>query len=571
MSENRKTNKLTAAIAALIAFMCILCLPGAVPDAAKAAQAEGPFVVMLDPGHGGNDPGATRKVNGTEYNERYFNDRLTEACYNRLVQYDNVIVYRTRVANNHISTYARAEYAKRVGAKLFLSFHINSSSAASVRGACTIIPSGNYRKALLTETADLTDRLLKKLESVGLKNRGYLTRSLEDAPYLDYPDGSSGDYYEVIRRGVVNDIPSLILETAFITSDTDLAILNDSGKINRIGELVADAIAEKYGLRITGNTLKQPVQEAQSGGVSLGSVPKTVRAGEIYTLAASGGSGEGDYEFLVTNPFLGRMEGNKLIVTGSGQMRLTVTRLEGNTTTPRSAGNTTVTAEPITAAVHAEQKIILNPDGTYTARLSVGLDGRSEYVIPRGTVTASVAGIGSASSGFDPDTGACDIDILVQKAGTYDCELSYAPGLYDGYRVSAPVKISLTVGDAQDQTQAPVSTAVPTGVPDPSQTGDGDVHSSDPVNSPSYSASPAADATAGYDPSASGAGTPAGGNGRSQSGASAFGVTELLVVLLVAAVIITAVLVVKLVSQNNRRGRRGGDDQELNASKNSVE
>ena len=61
-------------------------------ESSEPAPSDHPFTVMLDAGHGGNDPGAIRTVDGVEYTERAFNDKLMNACYDRLIQYDGVIV-----------------------------------------------------------------------------------------------------------------------------------------------------------------------------------------------------------------------------------------------------------------------------------------------------------------------------------------------------------------------------------------------------------------------------------------------------------------------------------------------
>ena len=534
----RKRGALTILLAVLEAVLVLTALiPAAAAEAQEHESGSKPVVIMLDAGHGGSDPGAVRTVNGVEYTERAFNDALMAACYERLTQYDNVIVYRTRVANNHISTYARATYAHNVGADLFLSFHINSSDykPEKTRGASTIIPCGNYRKELMTRTALLTDKILKRLETVGLKNNGYLVRKLEDAAYLNYPDGSAGDYYEVIRMGVNYNIPSLILETAFITNDGDLAMLNDKTKVNEIGAQVADAIAEMFDLKITGNTLPQPVQTAQTSGVSLGSVPKTLNLGDIYPLTASGGSGEGEYVFTASNKHIARVEGNNLIIIGGGAFRVTVTRYEGETTTPRSAGNTNVTAQGVTCGITGElAKLEYDAGtGTYRASLNVKLDKQIEVAPPQGTVKAAVGGVGTVTGGFT-EAGECVLELNFAGPGTYDCTLSYTSGQYDGYTVPNAASLTLEVDPDKAATPTPAPTEEPTPTPELTETPEA-----------TETPEPTADATA----------VPAkteNGEDQREAGVS-FGMLEILMCLLVVAVIITVVLVIKLVSKKKSR------------------
>ncbi|MBO4327092.1 MAG: N-acetylmuramoyl-L-alanine amidase [Clostridia bacterium] len=530
---------LMAAVMLASLFSGAIAVRAAGEEQAEPSESENkPFTVMLDAGHGGNDPGATRTVDGVEYSERAFNDKLMNACYERLIQYDGVIVYRTRVANNHISTYARAAFANNVGADVFLSFHINSSSYKSARGASTIIPCGNYRPEMKRAAVNLTDKILSRLSDLGLKNNGFMTRVLEDAQYLDYPDGSAGDYYEVIRMGVRYGIPSLILETAFITSDTDLAILNNDTKIKEIGAAVADAIAAQYGLKITGNKLAQPEQTAQTSGVSLGSIPKTLNLGDVVPLTASGGSGEGNYEYLASNPYIARVEGNNLIVIGSGDFRVTVTRFEGVTTTPRSAGNTNVKAVALSTSVVAEAgKLEFSPaDNLYKMRVSVRLKDQIDGIVPRGTVKARYAkGNSSVDYGeivteFGED-GTCSFEFTFNEPGQYICSVRYEQGYCDGYLVSAPEDFSITVDQAEAETPTPEPTLEPTEAPTEEAT--------EVPATPELTAASTPEATL----------TEKEVNGNASV---SFGMLEILVALLVVAVIVTIVLVIKLARKKKR-------------------
>ena len=54
----------------------------------------------------------------------------------------------------------------------------------------------------------------------GLADRGIKTR---DNPYYDYPDGSTGDYYAIIRQAREENMTGIIVEHAFVTSASDAA------------------------------------------------------------------------------------------------------------------------------------------------------------------------------------------------------------------------------------------------------------------------------------------------------------------------------------------------------------
>mgnify|MGYP003300324087 CR=1 FL=1 len=59
-------------------------------------------------------------------------------------------------------------------------------------------------------------QVLKKLNDIGVANRGFLLRRSENN--TRYNDGSLADYYSIVRRGVVSRIPSVIIEHGYITS-----------------------------------------------------------------------------------------------------------------------------------------------------------------------------------------------------------------------------------------------------------------------------------------------------------------------------------------------------------------
>ena len=94
-------------------------------------------VVVLDPGHGGSDPGTTYTVNGTYLCERDINLKIAQYCKAELEKYLGVTVYMTRSDNTSPNTdrEQRARFAKEHGAHVLVSIHINSSSNREAHGA----------------------------------------------------------------------------------------------------------------------------------------------------------------------------------------------------------------------------------------------------------------------------------------------------------------------------------------------------------------------------------------------------------------------------------------------------
>lgn len=208
----------------------------------------GTLIVTLDPGHGGKDSGATQKWNGKTAMEKEMNLKIGLACREELNKYAGVKVYMTRDNDTYLGLSDRVKYAQSVNADLMVSLHINSADSSSARGELVIVPNGNYRPALLTESKKTASRILSNLENLGLHNRGYLQRNSSENKY---PDGSKADYYSIIRNSTMANMPSMIVEHAFISNSSDYnTYLASDAKLKQMGQADAKAIAAAYNLKL---------------------------------------------------------------------------------------------------------------------------------------------------------------------------------------------------------------------------------------------------------------------------------------------------------------------------------
>ena len=88
--------------------------------------------VVIDPGHGGHDPGAVSADKKT-YEKTITLDISKRLAARIQESYPDVKVVLTRTTDEFISLAARAEKANKVNANLFISIHIN---AAGGDGKC---------------------------------------------------------------------------------------------------------------------------------------------------------------------------------------------------------------------------------------------------------------------------------------------------------------------------------------------------------------------------------------------------------------------------------------------------
>lgn len=204
-------------------------------------------IIALDPGHGGEDGGAGGLSGIVESD---INWKIAEACRQKLAEL-GIEVVLTRNENENVSIAERVERAQAAGATVIISLHNNSSDSASANGAEVLIPNeSSYNYYLHNEGADLAEEVLTNLEALGLNIRGTVERDYPregDEPQSVYEDGSTADYYGIIRYARQNDMLGVIIEHAFVTNPSDASKLADDAFLTQLGIADAYAIYAQYG------------------------------------------------------------------------------------------------------------------------------------------------------------------------------------------------------------------------------------------------------------------------------------------------------------------------------------
>ena len=207
------------------------------------------FVVVLDPGHGGSDTGATRTHNGVTYIERDLNLKIALACKAELEK-SGVTVYLTRTDNNtKPSLTERAIIASNYGADLFISIHNNSQAGDTATGSEVWVPnSSSYNYYAYQTGQTLGNDIINQLASLGLNKRGVFTRNATPVggnPAETYPTGDISDYYTVINESRRRGIPGMIVEHAYVSNPSDAAnFLSSDAKLQALGASDAKGILE---------------------------------------------------------------------------------------------------------------------------------------------------------------------------------------------------------------------------------------------------------------------------------------------------------------------------------------
>ena len=174
-------------------------------------------LVVIDAGHGGNNPGA---VYGGRMEK---DDALALAlAVGRILEESNVRVYYTRMEDIYESPAQKAMEGNAVGADYFVSIHRNASPYPNEYSGVETLVFSRYGEA-----ARLADNINALLEQVGYENLG-----INEQPSL-----------AVLRR---SEMPAVLVEVGFINSDEDNSLFDQ--RFDETAQAVAEGILKTIGI-----------------------------------------------------------------------------------------------------------------------------------------------------------------------------------------------------------------------------------------------------------------------------------------------------------------------------------
>lgn len=170
---------------------------------AQTARSLSQLNIVLDPAHGGIDPGGTVTVNGMRFRESDIALEISLHLRNLLRQ-AGINVHMTRTTDTYVSLSNRAAFANNLSADYFITIHLNYATNASANGTETYIhpASGNASRNLAQSIQN------RKVNDLGKNNRGVRTAN-----------------FAVLRE---TSMPAVLSEVGFLTSAVDRAILTSS-------------------------------------------------------------------------------------------------------------------------------------------------------------------------------------------------------------------------------------------------------------------------------------------------------------------------------------------------------
>ncbi len=233
----RNNLKRLAAVTLSIAVL-ITVIPAIHGGTAYAEQVN----IVIDPGHGGTDYGAT-SVGGLEFQEKALTFKLARYLQYELRKYKGASINMTRYADYHMTSVERAEYAERVGGDIVISLHFNSSDDRSAHGASATVSSlWEYSRP------ELAAAILDRLSKLGIDisaGVGYK----QSATGNMWTDGQRlADFSALMRECAFRGIPAVSIDHCYLTCYDDLIYYNTDVALRNLAKADAEAIAEQCAL-----------------------------------------------------------------------------------------------------------------------------------------------------------------------------------------------------------------------------------------------------------------------------------------------------------------------------------
>ncbi|AYW90763.1 N-acetylmuramoyl-L-alanine amidase AmiB [Yersinia pseudotuberculosis] len=216
-------------------------------------------VVAIDAGHGGQDPGAIGQNGLKEKNVTISIARRLEALLNRDPMFKPVL---TRNGDYFISVMGRSDVARKQGANVLISIHADAAPNRSATGASVWVLSNRRANSEMGNWLEQHEKQSELLGGAGdvLANTAsdpYLSQAVLDLQFghsqrVGYDVATKvlrelqtvGDIHkrkpEHASLGVLRspDIPSLLVETGFISNSTEERLLGSSAYQEKIAQAI---------------------------------------------------------------------------------------------------------------------------------------------------------------------------------------------------------------------------------------------------------------------------------------------------------------------------------------------
>ena len=214
-------------------------------------------VVLIDPGHGGEESGAVGHLDGKKTRRVFEKDlalRLSKKVKDKLGQYTST--YLTRSVDRAVTLQERADLADVVKADLFLSIHFNSSTNAKSNG---------FELYYLDNNSNVAANKVERAENLNLKGEELIvnqilvdlvvqqtvTHSRQLASLVHESVKPIVKMHKMNNRGIkpglfyvlaLSKRPGLLVEVGFVSNQSELKKVNEEKFLNDMAEGISAGV-----------------------------------------------------------------------------------------------------------------------------------------------------------------------------------------------------------------------------------------------------------------------------------------------------------------------------------------
>lgn len=212
-------------------------------------------VIIIDPGHGGKDPGSIGKKKGTH--EKIITLKAAKTLQKLLNETGRYEVIMTRSDDSYIAHEERLRIARAGGGDLFISIHADSTKGTTARGASvyTLADRANGRSKKVVDSQNwimdvdlstqsdpvgdiLVDLAQRKTKSQSTMFAEVLVKHLSQSTRLIGNTHRRAGYYVLLAP----DVPAVLLELGFLSNASDEKLLRSPAHRKKMMKSVVTAI-----------------------------------------------------------------------------------------------------------------------------------------------------------------------------------------------------------------------------------------------------------------------------------------------------------------------------------------
>jgi N-acetylmuramoyl-L-alanine amidase len=240
------------------------------PQTARTEPSEEPrprltrmITIALDPGHGGEDPGA---IGASGSREKDVVLAIAKRLKAKIEQLPNMRVMLTRDADYFVPLQVRVQKARKVQADLFVSIHADAFVEPTARGSSVFALSEKGASSTAARWLANKENAADLIGGVNLRGQDHqlasvlldlsTTAQINDSIKLARAVLGEIGGINKLHKGAVEqagfavlkapDIPSILVETAFISNPEEEARLADDGYQNQMADALMNGIRKYF-------------------------------------------------------------------------------------------------------------------------------------------------------------------------------------------------------------------------------------------------------------------------------------------------------------------------------------